>query len=47
MLLWHYGQRHIDLTAEAPDAESTPRRDSLQRRMRSMQNYRALQENSR
>jgi ppGpp synthetase/RelA/SpoT-type nucleotidyltranferase len=47
MLLWHYGQRHIDLTAEDADAESTPRRDSLQRRMRQMQNFRALGENSR
>ncbi|MHA7282570.1 GTP pyrophosphokinase [Arthrobacter sp. TMS2-4] len=41
MLLWHYGERHIDLTAEAPDAESTSRRDSLQRRHRQMEIYRA------
>jgi hypothetical protein len=41
MLLWHYGERHIDLTAEPADAENTPRRDSLQRRHRQMELYRA------
>jgi ppGpp synthetase/RelA/SpoT-type nucleotidyltranferase len=41
LLLWHFGARHIDLTAEPVDAEQTPRRDSLQRRFRQMQNFRA------
>ncbi len=42
MLLWHYGERHIDLTAESADLDTTPRRDSLQRRYRQMESYRAL-----
>ncbi|WP_026548934.1 RelA/SpoT domain-containing protein [Arthrobacter sp. Br18] len=41
MLLWHYGGRHIDLTAEEPGAEPSPRRDSLQRRYRQMQAFRS------
>ncbi len=41
MLLWHYGERHIDLTAEPQDAQNTQRRDSLQRRRRQMESYRA------
>ncbi|TYD00581.1 (p)ppGpp synthetase [Arthrobacter echini] len=40
MLLWHYGHPHIELTAEPESAESTPRRDSLQRRHRQMEIYR-------
>jgi len=42
MLLWHYGESHIDLTAEPRDADSTPRRDSLQRRYGQMESYRSL-----
>ncbi|WP_026532971.1 GTP pyrophosphokinase [Arthrobacter sp. H41] len=41
MLLWHYGARHIDLTAEEPGTELSPRRDSLQRRFRQMQIFRS------
>lgn len=40
LLLWHYGERHIDATAEPAGAESTPRRDSLVRRHRQMRRYR-------
>lgn len=40
LLLWQFGQNHIDLTAEAAGEESTPRRDSLQRRQNQMQRYR-------
>ncbi|MDQ0278341.1 ppGpp synthetase/RelA/SpoT-type nucleotidyltransferase [Arthrobacter silviterrae] len=40
LLLWQFGQRHIDLTAEEASAEQTPRRDSLQRRHQQMQRYR-------
>ncbi len=40
LLLWQFGQRHIDLTAEGPSAEQTPRRDSLQRRHQQMRRYR-------
>ncbi|WP_028281405.1 (p)ppGpp synthetase [Arthrobacter sp. H5] len=41
VLLWHYGSRHIELTAEDPDVTPSPRRDSLQRRHRQMENFRA------
>lgn len=40
LLLWQFGQRHIDLTAEDPSLEQTPRRDSLQRRYQQMQRFR-------
>ncbi len=40
MLLWHYGERHIDLTAEPKETDTAPRRDSLQRRRRQMEIYR-------
>ncbi|PYI66912.1 (p)ppGpp synthetase [Arthrobacter livingstonensis] len=40
LLLWQFGQRHIDLTAEDAAAGQTPRRDSLQRRHQQMQRYR-------
>lgn len=43
VLLWHYGERHIDLTAEPAEANPTPRRDSLQRRHRQMATFRALE----
>ncbi|NVM95050.1 GTP pyrophosphokinase [Arthrobacter wenxiniae] len=42
LLLWQFGQRHIELTAEEPEAEQTPRRDSLQRRHQQMQRYRKM-----
>ncbi|MGO4383691.1 GTP pyrophosphokinase [Specibacter sp. RAF43] len=40
LLLWQFGQSHIDLTAEDPALEATPRRDSLQRRHQQMHRYR-------
>lgn len=40
LLLWQFGQSHIDLTAEDATAEATPRRDSLLRRHQQMQRYR-------
>ncbi len=43
MLLWQFGQNHIDLTAEEADAGQTPRRDSLIRRHQQMQRYRKAQ----
>ncbi|WP_026533651.1 GTP pyrophosphokinase [Arthrobacter sp. H14] len=44
LLLWRFGTAHIDQTAEAADAESTPRRDSLRRRLAQMERYRQLAE---
>ena len=43
LLLWQFGQNHIDLTAEEADAGQTPRRDSLVRRHQQMQRYRKAQ----
>ncbi|WP_026556540.1 GTP pyrophosphokinase [Arthrobacter sp. 35W] len=40
LLLWNYGQSHIDLTAEAASEDSKPRRESLQRRYQQMRRYR-------
>lgn len=40
LLLWRFGERHIELTAEPADAPTHPRRDSLQRRYRQMETYR-------
>ena len=40
LLLWQYGTKHIDLTAEASDAVPHPRRDSLMRRLRQIERYR-------
>ena len=41
LLLWRFGKDHIDLTAEPEDAPVKPRRESLGRRYRQMQTYRA------
>lgn len=41
LLLWRFGARHLELTAEPADAAVHPRRDSLQRRYRQMQTYRS------
>lgn len=46
LLLWRFGTDHIDATAEPPNAESTQRRDSLQRRLAQMRRYRRLQQDS-
>lgn len=43
LLLWQFGENHIDLTAEDSAAEHTPRRDSLIRRHQQMQRYRKAQ----
>lgn len=43
LLLWQFGESHIDLTAEDAAAEQTPRRDSLIRRHQQMARYRKLQ----
>ncbi|MDJ0312164.1 (p)ppGpp synthetase [Arthrobacter sp. H35-D1] len=43
LLLWQFGQSHIDLTAEEASTEQTPRRDSLVRRHQQMQRYRKAQ----
>ncbi len=43
LLLWQFGTRHIDLTAEAADAVPHPRRDSLLRRLRQIERYRVTQ----
>ncbi|CEA07147.1 Region found in RelA / SpoT proteins [Arthrobacter saudimassiliensis] len=43
LLLWRFGKEHIELTAEPADAASHPRRDSLGRRYRQIQLYRARQ----
>ncbi len=40
LLLWQYGTKHIDLTAETSDAVPHPRRDSLMRRLRQIERYR-------
>lgn len=40
LLLWQFGQSHIDLTAESPGEEHGSRRESLQRRQNQMQLYR-------
>ncbi|MCU1573030.1 MAG: (p)ppGpp synthetase [Micrococcaceae bacterium] len=40
LLLWRYGTAHIDLTSEPAGTESTPRRDSLQRRYGQMTRFR-------
>ncbi|WP_125614010.1 GTP pyrophosphokinase [Specibacter cremeus] len=40
LLLWRFGQAHIDLTAEDAADENTPRRDSLHRRLAQMRRYR-------
>jgi ppGpp synthetase/RelA/SpoT-type nucleotidyltranferase len=40
LLLWQYGTKHIDLTAEAADVVPHPRRDSLLRRLRQIERYR-------
>lgn len=39
LLLWRFGHDHIAKTAEPADAESTPRRDSLERRWAQMRRY--------
>ena len=43
LLLWQFGENHIDLTAEEASSEQTPRRDSLVRRHQQMQRYRKAQ----
>ncbi|MEV8145347.1 (p)ppGpp synthetase [Specibacter sp. NPDC078709] len=43
LLLWQFGESHIDLTAEEAGTEQTPRRDSLIRRHQQMQRYRKAQ----
>lgn len=43
LLLWQFGENHIDLTAEEASSEQTPRRDSLVRRYQQMQRYRKAQ----
>jgi ppGpp synthetase/RelA/SpoT-type nucleotidyltranferase len=43
LLLWQFGESHIDLTAEEVSSEPTPRRDSLVRRYQQMQRYRKTQ----
>ena len=40
LLLWNFGQAHIDLTAEDATEENKPRRESLQRRNQQMSRYR-------
>ncbi|GAB3246797.1 GTP pyrophosphokinase [Arthrobacter pigmenti] len=40
VLLWRFGTAHIDKTAEPANADSTPRRDSLRRRLGQMERYR-------
>lgn len=43
LLLWQFGENHIELTAEDASAEQTPRRDSLIRRHQQMKRYRKAQ----
>jgi putative GTP pyrophosphokinase len=40
LLLWQYGTKHIDLTAEPADSVPHPRRDSLLRRLKQIERYR-------
>ncbi|MDQ0710420.1 putative GTP pyrophosphokinase [Arthrobacter woluwensis] len=42
LLLWKYGQEHVELTGEAPDVTPHPRRDSLGRRLKQIERYRTV-----
>ena len=46
LLLWRFGKEHIDLTAEPEDSPVKPRRESLGRRYRQMQLFRAREEHA-
>ncbi|SDI20360.1 hypothetical protein SAMN04488693_10785 [Arthrobacter subterraneus] len=41
VLLWNYGERHIELTADPSSESGASRRDSLLRRFRQIKTFRA------